>query len=716
MNEYRYATVEPILQSSEDKLQWLGSIPNPIIEFPSRGSVHWPAAPVGLGQGDVWQFEIEEHRNYKGEPNWDKYIVKNPKPAVEIIDLRDYDSERDVRIVLTSEGVYLPLDPLCDECMIWVKDDLCVGPLQLVQQQNTGPWILASSVDRGAIRRTKISPEMVQVVKFDDTRYLLKPHIEGTHVGFVNWESDETLAGRVLSHLLKRDRKKAQALGVTKNVFQTYLDTIANSDLIGSDADDLEMAFRDRIADILETIARRNNFLEQIANVCFELDGVKERVTQRADEEYRKKLSEHSSRLDVDLKDKRVEIGQLEEELKENEQKLTAASARLQSLDDEIEQRVQRFDSVLTERLQELTAKPERLFAELAITNALLPKQDNVTSFRGSNVSSRAPLPQIDVPCIVDPTAFLSGLCVRIMACGISPIVGLNLHSLLLAGSVPILIGKSSFDVISAYADCISGGRLHWVPISGTLFEPSDLLARFDPTSRNLIPHPSGIIDLLLDESDSMHIVVLDGFNRAAVDGYLIPLLKSVHDVASGMPLPRSIPLAPHRLMSQTDIYADISQIAWKRNVLLILVPSIGTSTLPVPAELWEWCSIIGTDKAYSDAQSATNEKKRVKASDWDNWRQGARQGAETVAEMNKPLPEFEYLPPAILKTAERIVGAVTFCNQKKEEAWKLYVKTCLYPYLVSQQAWTEQLYQHLNIAPDTLDRQIADTVRQLGE
>jgi hypothetical protein len=279
-----------------------------------------------------------------------------------------------------------------------------------------------------------------------------------------------------------------------------------------------------------------------------------------------------------------------------------------------------------------------------------------------------------------------------------------------------MLIGMSSFDVISAYADCLSGGRLHWVPIGGSLFEPSDLLGRFDPTSRTLIPHPSGIIDLLLDESDSMHIVVLDGFNRAAVDGYLIPLLKSVHDVASEVSSPRSIPLAPQRLISQADIYAGISRIAWKRNVLLILTPSMGGSTLPVPTELWEWCTVLDTDKPYSNAPSMVKEKKRVTASDWNSWIQKAKQATKTLPEMNKSLPEFKNLSPAILRTAERLTKAVTFCTQSKEEAWQLYIQACLYPYLVSQQTWTEQSCQHLNIDPNTLDRQIADTVKQLGE
>lgn len=707
--------MEPILQSSEDGLQWLGDIPEPRTEFPSRGSVHWHDAPMGLELETVWQFEIEEDSRYTGEPHKDKYKVKNPKLATEVIDLRDYASEREIRIVLTYEGIYLPVDLLYNTCILWIKDNLCIGPLSLVQKDNTGSWILASSVTRDSIRCTKLSMQMVQSIKLDGTRYLLKPGEEGSHVGYVNWESDETLAGHVLNRLLKRDRKTAEALGVTKRVFRAYLEAIESANLIGPD-DHRELAFNERIEDILKTIEKRDEFLEQVASVCFDFEGAKEKVAQRTDEEYKKKLSEYTARLNTDLEDKRLELGQLEEEVAKKEQESAAASVRLQAIKEKLEERVQNFDVVLEERLRELAQKPERLFAELAITNALVAKPSNLVPHHQFNASSSTPQVSADVPRTKDLRSLMSDLCGRLMARGISPVVGMNLHSLLLAGTVPVLIGASSFDVISAYADSVSGGKLHWIPVGGSLFEPSDLLARFDPVSRTLIPHSGGIIDLLLDESNSMHIVVLDGFNRASVDGYLIPLLKSVHDVARGSSSPRSIPLAPQRLMSPNDAYADVSRIAWRRNVLLVLLPSTGSSTLPVPAELWEWCSALGTDNPFPKSQPLPNEKKRVTASNWDTWVQGLKQKTETLPELGRSFPKVGHLPPAIIDTAERIVESVTLGGRNREDAMALCFQASLYPYLLSRQTQMDQIFQHLGVTQNTLDPQIADIVKQLGE
>jgi len=146
------------------------------------------------------------------------------------------------------------------------------------------------------------------------------------------------------------------------------------------------------------------------------------------------------------------------------------------------------------------------------------------------------------------------------------------------------------------------------------------------------------------------------------------------------------------------------------------LSPSTGPSTLPVPAELWEWCSAFGTDKPFPKSQPSTNEKKRVTAGDWDTWVQGLKQKTETLPDLHRSLPKVGHLPPAILNTAERIVGAVTLGGRNREEAMALCVQASLHPYLLSRQTQTDQIFQHLGVAPNTLDPQIADTVKQLGE
>jgi hypothetical protein len=349
---------------------------------------------------------------------------------------------------------------------------------------------------------------------------------------------------------------------------------------------------------------------------------------------------------------------------------------------------------------------PNKLLAKLA---SEMQKPDGLTVIRPEEVSQ-----------VLDrvPAKDLCGISKRLLGLQISPAVGQMLHSSLLAGLVPVLIGTDAYDVVSSYADCVSGGNLHWIPVGGSIFEPSDLLARFDQTSRCLVPHPGGLLELLLDESDDMHIVVLEGFNRAAVDGYLMPLLLSVLDVAQGKK-PRSIPLAPPGFSSEDDPYAGVSRIAWNRKVQLVLCPSFGTSTLPVPVEFWKHCTVVDTGNTAPirvPLEPGHAHPMRVPASIWNAWSKAARENLEPLKVLRKQPKEAGTLPRAILENVERIFGSGSVLGLKHENALEQAVKTTLFPYLIAVEELVDVWSKHLSVEINDSDRRIAEEIKRLGE
>ena len=720
-SNYRHAIIEPLVQSSEDHKRWIGSIEYPLEEFPPRGSVFWHDAPKGLEIGDVRQIEIEPHPFYKGEQEKDAYAVKNHKYPMEIIDLRNIGSERDIRILLTKTGVFLSCKPLVERCVIWIQAEKWVGPVNLVRQSGTSSWVLASTERWESLKCTKIPTGAIQQVELEGTRYLLAPNQEnlGQHIGFVNWEADEVLAKRVFNRLLKRDRKTAEALKITKEVFKTYMETIEHAGLVGSHLAQ-ELAFHERIKEILDIISKNSELLDEAADVCFEIEPVKERVEERVEEEYQRRLADLETRIDEDLITKRTELVVATNSLLEKEKELVSVEEQIRVRDEELNSHVSGFEAELEKKLRELVEKPERLFAEMAITRAFTPTK------AGSNTSKkRVPMRRQTnddntvIPIVKDPKVLMESFFKRLLGSGISPILGHSLHSTLMAGLVPVLIGPDTYDVISSYADCVSGGTLHWIQVGGSIFEPSDLLARFDPTSRCLIPHASGLLDLLVDESDALHLVVLDGFNRASVDGYLIPLLQSVKDVANGRK-PRSIPLAPPGYVSEDDVYADVSTIAWNRNVLLVLCPSTGVSTLPVPSELWTHCTALNASAPTSERvppeSGSTPQVTRVTATTWKGWTEGAK-------EKNKPLEVIRRnpkgagtLPRVVLDNVESINESGAALGLKDANALERAVKTSLFPYLVATEGHIDMWIQHLGIELEETDLLIGDIIRRLGE
>ena len=709
------ATVEPLVRSSEDRKCWMGSIEDPAVEFPPRGYVHWYDTPEELAEGDVRQFEVESHPYYRGEPNREALQVRNPRCPTEVVDLRDIGSERDIRVLLTTEGVFLE-SPLGDPCVLWVQDEKWVGPVDLVRRDDTGTWIVAPEQDMGSIRCWKISRETIQQVKLDGARYLLAPNQEnpGQHIGFVNWEADEVLARRVFNHLLKQDRKAADelanALKISKDIFRTYVETIEGAGLIGSNAA-RELSFYERIKDIADTISQNEELLNEAANICFGIDRVKEKVAGKAEEEYQRKFAECETRLDKALATRRDELSRKEQELAKIEEQLG-------SLDKELEERVSGFETELEERLRVIAEKPERLFAEMAIANALVAKTGPTGTKSRVAVRRQITDSDLDIPLVDEPSDLMGALSSRLLSSRISPVVGRALHSILLAGLVPVLIGPEAYDVVSSYADSVSGGVLHWIPVGGSIFEPSDLLARFDPISRCLVPHPGGLLDLLLDESDALRVVVLEGFNRAAVDGYLITLLRSLQDVAKGRK-PRSIPLAPPGFASEDDAYADVSRIAWNRRVLLMLFPSTGASTLPLPAEFWDYCAIVDAgnpapEEVLLEPRSAPRIT-RVSSTVWKAWSEDAKEKVEVLEVLRKQPSEVGTLPSVALDNVERVYGSGVVLGLKQESAMKQAVRTSLFPYLVATEEPVDAWFQHLGITLNDTEQRIGDAVRRLG-
>src|ERR1700704_1096416 len=56
---FRYATLRPLIESDADGVEWKGPIRDAEEQFPERGNVHWPHAPLDAEVGSLWQFGVE---------------------------------------------------------------------------------------------------------------------------------------------------------------------------------------------------------------------------------------------------------------------------------------------------------------------------------------------------------------------------------------------------------------------------------------------------------------------------------------------------------------------------------------------------------------------------------------------------------------------------------------------------------------------------------
>lgn len=718
--KYRHATVEPLLQSSEDKKSWVDLLGNRFAEFPARGYVNWHDAPKDLEEGDFRQFDIERHPFYSGEPDKEAFQVKNHDLPTEIIDLRSIGTERDIRILLTTKGTPLNDEPLIKRCLLWVQEEKWIGPVDLVRRNGTKSWILEPNKSLDNIRSWKIPCESIQRVELDGKRFLLAPYEEkfGQYLGLVTWESDETIAKRVLRRLLKRDRKTAEALNVTKEVFKTYIETIDEAGLVGPQLSH-ELAFHGRIKEIFDAISRNEELLDEAAKACFAIGPVKQKVAEKAEEEYQNRLKEHERRLDESLEEKKSELQVIIQDLSAKKSELSRIEEQIRSLEKALDDKKAEFESELEEKLRQLAERPKKFFAEMAVARALTPSSspDYVVNTIKYAKEEKTDIAVSDAPITKDANSLKINLSTRLMASCISPFVGQALHATFLSGLVPVLIGSDGYELMSSYAECVTGGKLHWIPVGGSLFEPSDLLARFDPNCRCLIPHSGGLLDILLDESDTVHIVVLDGFNRAAVDAYLEPVLKSVMDIAQGKK-PRTIPLAPNGFIRKDGGYNGVERISWCSNVLLALCPSRGSSTLPIPADFWIYCTVLDSDKRepVESKPDLIPQKTRVSAGMWESWTENVKTRTASLEFQDKNLKNLGFLPKIMHRNLKNLTGAGEALGMTVERSYEQAIKMCLLPYLVANLESDEEVRRHLGFDINETDKKIYDAVQKLGE
>jgi hypothetical protein len=127
--------------------------------------------------------------------------------------------------------------------------------------------------------------------------------------------------------------------------------------------------------------------------------------------------------------------------------------------------------------------------------------------------------------------------------------------------------------------------------------EPQDLLGRFDGASQRILPSPSGVLDVVRDakESRRLHVVVLEGFNRAPTEAYLLPILETAQAGRMGDEA-RMIPLAIPALLTDDDPYREMGRVAWPGNVLIACLPTDGNMTLPISRSLWRFLALLDAD------------------------------------------------------------------------------------------------------------------------
>ena len=739
-NGRKVALLRPAYRLDEDSQNWV-AIEQPTREFPNRGCITWINAPDEATERSIWVFEYGLHDSFDpSSPRGDRYRIdfnRQPESPVEVIKLQVNGIDK-VQWAL-AKGLLLAFVPT-RHVYIVVDDESWVGPVRLVPKG--GRWFIDPRVQALPIPRVApvASVDLFTLTIGDRRRALLRHKVRPEiKLGEVDWADDTLNLKRVLEWARKQPAI-AQPLELTKRVIKQVVEALPSDDNdllaqrvrrarayvdeLGRLAEDTA-AFEQEILALPQVVrrleaaeregraaAKAQAEAEAIARAKAELEATKEehkRLTEalaglrQALEAAEKKVqeAEHHARVAVDT------------ELARRRQELEALDKALTERRQQLETDLGLVDAAMSERLAELSLRPAEALAQIAIFRAVLGAQGS------SGATHSVGAPQLTPPStallsgeaqVEDQKGLVSAAKQASSSAGDARSVGAALHSALVGGMVPLLSGPGALDILEGYANVATGGRFLSVTVSPTALEPADLLAKFDISSRRLVPHPSGLLDLLIfanqpEQREKLFLAVLDGINRAAVDAYLLPIL-ACYSTAWDEQRQRALHLFHPSALAPENPYAAAARLVWPRNVLLAGTLVEGGATVPLPPALWSHAILISTGEGLAPTKLKGRDTPPLTGTTslkWASWRSLAipelEAGFEALDEISADGLRF----PTPIAHAFARAYASSSNWLKPPDARRLAVRGVLLPYALAT-GQTETLREALELAEVRLD------------
>ncbi len=591
--------------------------------FPNRGLITWFNILPEAKKGSVWQFSVEEQSYISSNPYYDAFkVAQAPSPLQldEVLDLRNLGNEDYIRVQMTQYGIVLDFVP-SERVHLWL-DELWIGPVHLVTSDQSDHWIIDPTQQKESLQ-SFLPPRETDVVSSNvGTRklFLLPGTRLNRRLGLVDWASDDIVLKRVLQWLRRTDSYYIENLGLTSKAIERAVD------YLDIDNKSLEIQRFRRALDIVIHLKKYQEVGGDLVESLLAIPSVAVKVNDAINAAHQKSLDDAKAEATLHIADLLGQASKIEENITNLKQEIERKHEELSAIETGIaEQRalqvaqVDALETALTQKIKEVMERPAELLANIAIyrTAFALSSTGNETSSKGNVKTVEELLPQqtpLWVPSIDTQNRLDSIENMRrtlrkaFQARNLSLGAVSALHSIFLTGAIPVLAGSDAFDTLEAYASCVAGGRWLWIPISPTMIDPGDLLGRVNPNTQHFIPHPSGLIDLLLQAQnrDDLYLVVLDGLNRTAIDTYLTPILECYQDTWRNR-RKRTLSLFHQKAIAADDPYASMAQLQWPPNVLLAGTLTEGVTTVTLPLSFWASAALLHLDRFEENTSQQSN-------------------------------------------------------------------------------------------------------------
>ncbi len=734
------ALLMPLYRLNPDSGNWV-QLTDPEREFPNRGHVSWYKAPEEAVEGTLWTFSYDFFPTFdETDTRSDRYRIDWHKPPEHTSEILELNASNQIDILRwLDRGLQLPFIP-SRYVYIAVDKETWAGPIKLVH--DNGRWFIESRIREHPISCFRALPDhSIAPVYIDGKRRLLRYGEQPQHnIGDLDWSPDKLLVKRLLKTANKYS-DLSRIIVMTKAAIKEAVDKLPGSEQALS-PQQLERALA-YIADIERFSKDLQHFeaeLLALQSVQKRIEAVEQKARDTALNEIHAELTrlgEEQARLTSECETRRQELVTVEREIanveEQAKQQAAAAAAteqkrlclEIQHLEEQLaerrrqyEQPVELADALIKERIAALVRAPEQALAHIALVRAALgPSVPTVTTTPAATNGGVPPsagwsasvLPpamlRSAAETVDDQKQLVKLLKQSVQSAGLVPSLGALLHAALVSGLMPLVSGPAALEAFEQHASVAVNRRLLWVPVSPTMLEPADLLGKADPRTGQLMPHPAGLLDVLLfanqpEQQDRLFLVVLDGINRAAADAYLLPLLTCYRSAWSD-DLNATLSIAHPSMLSPDSPYAPVARIRWPPNVLLAGTLIEGSATVPLPPAIW--LDAVHFEASYSNLSASHPMNGTTKLTDtsfhaWSSWHaQAHAQVAGCYAQLGDMFGAEVLRSIATSQTFARFLAAYQMWA-KDTDAVRAAVQASLIPYAVATHQ-LEALTEALNAA-----------------
>lgn len=568
-NKERIAWIRPLVEVTGSGWE---EVQDPEQQFPARGSIFWPRATLATKDALI-HFRAKENSIRK--EGGDDYMVADPQPALEVLDLRSVGTCEQVRIALNS-GIQVPGHPN-SRLLIWCKGNFVVGPVSLLTGING--LTTTEKKDRARIHCFQFKEAEIRQISFEGiTRSIVARSTLGPPQSYVDWDDDKQVMRRAIEYAVTKSA--AASIDFPKHMIEEAAEHLTKS---GSSPDlQLELYRLERSRSLVTDLKKLASVSEEIVSVLRKHPSVAKEIEQLKAAERDKARNEAVAALAAE----REALEKIKKEYGVVESALSSAKRRLDEADASVREQTRDIEAKIQRRIVEVLDDAPAFLANVALLKPFLagkeaPEQSPEISVGPWKVGTNK---------ISNAKELRARIIPAFKAMGVPTTAYQPIHAAFAGGLLPVVSGSRALEALHAYAHVVTGGRRLVVQATSALADVQDIFGRV--MERRFVPHAAGLIDVVraARKSDGLFLVILDGINRGATESYLLPLIRAALRRTTG------ISLFHPSAVEAGDPYRLDARVEWPKNLLLAVTVIEGPTTLPVAPDLWSDSVLIQTD------------------------------------------------------------------------------------------------------------------------